>query len=88
MEQSIFLPRKQGLLSIQRVFREDRSGTYEICIRDFRHLNFYEMNLNDYPYLIPKGKIDIQVKSQMTCLSMLNYNYVVNFVCGGIMERF
>lgn len=76
------------MLSIQRIFREEASDFYEFCVRDFRYLNFYELRLNEYPYLFLKGKIDIQANAQMICHSMMNYRYIVSYACNGEMQRY
>lgn len=76
--QNIFLPKNEGWVQIMKVgTNPDKS--YEICIRNFKKLNFYKLDLNQTPPMKLDKTINIQKDGVMILNCFINKSYICNY---------
>ncbi|CDW80190.1 UNKNOWN [Stylonychia lemnae] len=81
VEASIILPKHEGFITLYRVYQKLRKAfTYQLGLRGFKKINFYELDLNFYPQLKLIQSFDLLKPLRYICHSMMNNSYICNLL--------
>eukprot|EP00347_Sterkiella_histriomuscorum_P018958 403343507 len=89
-EQTIILPKNQGWLTMSRIHQSRKNKkpyTYLICLKGFRYMRFYELNVLEYPFLKKIQSIDMLKEMKQVFSTLMNEGYVCNFINQHIMDE-
>ncbi|CDW75752.1 UNKNOWN [Stylonychia lemnae] len=88
IEQNIFLQRNENWLQVTKVCKKSEF-CYELCLRNNKYIAFYDLDLLTQPYSFNlTSKIELQQKSKLTHLSLVNQNHICNIQNDYMSEKY